>query len=147
RSARAILRPSNGEAITCKDRGSAGALPRDAPRRAPVPPIGTAFSYNRAPVCLPKFPVIRHTAFDLDSGDSPLAIHLDLLTQAAPPTVAVELEINGSLHRLDLDPRATLLDTLRERIGLEGAKKGCDHGQCGACTIHIDGRRVLSCLS
>ena len=76
-----------------------------------------------------------------------MAIHSDLLTQAAPPTVAVELDINGSLHRLDLDPRATLLDTLRERIGLEGAKKGCDHGQCGACTVHIDGRRVLSCLS
>jgi xanthine dehydrogenase YagT iron-sulfur-binding subunit len=71
----------------------------------------------------------------------------DAPTQAAPPTVAVELEVNGSGHRLDLDPRATLLDTLREQIGLHGAKKGCDHGQCGACTIHIDGRRVLSCLS
>jgi len=64
-----------------------------------------------------------------------------------PPTVAVELEVNGSGRRLDLDPRATLLDTLREQIGLHGAKKGCDHGQCGACTIYIDGRRVLSCLS
>lgn len=61
--------------------------------------------------------------------------------------ISVELEVNGSLHRLQLDPRATLLDTLRERIGFQGAKKGCDHGQCGACTIHIDGRRVLSCLS
>jgi xanthine dehydrogenase YagT iron-sulfur-binding subunit len=64
-----------------------------------------------------------------------------------PPTVTVELEVNGSGRRLDLDPRATLLDTLREQIGLHGAKKGCDHGQCGACTIYIDGRRVLSCLS
>jgi xanthine dehydrogenase YagT iron-sulfur-binding subunit len=64
-----------------------------------------------------------------------------------PPTVAVELEVNGSGRRLDLDPRATLLDTLREQIGLHGAKKGCDHGQWGACTIYIDGRRVLSCLS
>jgi len=64
-----------------------------------------------------------------------------------PPIVTVELEVNGSGRRLDLDPRATLLDTLREQIGLHGAKKGCDHGQCGACTIYIDGRRVLSCLS
>jgi len=69
------------------------------------------------------------------------------LTKTAPPTVAVELEVNGSRHRLDLDPRVTLLDTLREQIGLHGAKKGCDHGQCGACTVHIDGRRVVSCLS
>ena len=61
--------------------------------------------------------------------------------------ISVELEVNGSLYRLELDPRATLLDTIRERIGFQGAKKGCDHGQCGACTIHIDGRRVLSCLS
>jgi xanthine dehydrogenase YagT iron-sulfur-binding subunit len=77
----------------------------------------------------------------------PVATQPDLLTTTAPPTVAVELEVNGSLHRLDLDTRATLLDTLREQIGLHGAKKGCDHGQCGACTVHIDGRRVLSCLS
>jgi len=67
-------------------------------------------------------------------------------TQEAP-AISVALEVNGAQHQLDLDPRATLLDTLRERIGLHGAKKGCDHGQCGACTIHVDGRRVLSCLS
>jgi xanthine dehydrogenase YagT iron-sulfur-binding subunit len=76
-----------------------------------------------------------------------LTAHPDLLIPTAPPTVTVELEVNASPHRLDLDPRATLLDTLREQIGLHGAKKGCDHGQCGACTVHIDGRRVVSCLS
>jgi xanthine dehydrogenase YagT iron-sulfur-binding subunit len=76
-----------------------------------------------------------------------LATQPDVLTKTASPPVAVELEVNGSRHRLDLDPRATLLDTLREQIGLHGAKKGCDHGQCGACTLHIDGRRVVSCLS
>jgi xanthine dehydrogenase YagT iron-sulfur-binding subunit len=58
----------------------------------------------------------------------------------------VTLQVNNHVHRLPLDPRATLLDTLRERISLFGTKKGCDHGQCGACTVHVGGRRVLSCL-
>jgi xanthine dehydrogenase YagT iron-sulfur-binding subunit len=70
-----------------------------------------------------------------------------MMNDKASGAIAVELEVNGSWHRIDLDPRATLLDALRERIGLSGAKKGCDHGQCGACTIHVNGRRVLSCLS
>jgi xanthine dehydrogenase YagT iron-sulfur-binding subunit len=58
----------------------------------------------------------------------------------------VTLQVNNHVHRLPLDPRATLLDTLRERLSLFGTKKGCDHGQCGACTVHLGGRRVLSCL-
>jgi xanthine dehydrogenase YagT iron-sulfur-binding subunit len=62
-------------------------------------------------------------------------------------TVAVHLEVNGTASRMELDPRATLLDTLRERLGLHGTKKGCDHGQCGACTVHVNGRRVVSCLT
>ena len=57
------------------------------------------------------------------------------------------LLVNGAEHHLSVDPRATLLDILRERIGLFGTKKGCDQGQCGACTVHLDGRRVLSCLT
>ncbi len=61
---------------------------------------------------------------------------------------AVSLRVNGKEYNLGrLDPRATLLDTLRERIHLTGTKKGCDHGQCGACTVHINGRRVNSCLT
>ncbi len=59
----------------------------------------------------------------------------------------VTLSINGGRHRLAVDTRTTLLDLLREHLQLTGTKKGCDHGQCGACTVHIDGRRVLACLT
>ncbi len=66
---------------------------------------------------------------------------------AGAPTLAMDLQVNGHRHRVALDPRTTLLDALREELGLTGAKKGCDHGQCGACTVHVDGRRVLACLT
>jgi len=64
-----------------------------------------------------------------------------------PPPATVELRINGSSHVLTLDPRTTLLDALREHLALTGSMKGCDHGQCGACTVLIDGRRINSCLT
>jgi xanthine dehydrogenase YagT iron-sulfur-binding subunit len=67
--------------------------------------------------------------------------------QAPADTIAVTLRVNDRTHRLEVDPRATLLDALRERLGLTGTKKGCDRGECGACTVHIDGRRALSCLT
>ncbi|HYG45308.1 MAG TPA: (2Fe-2S)-binding protein [Bordetella sp.] len=60
--------------------------------------------------------------------------------------VSTTLRVNGASHELVLDPRATLLDTLRETLHLTGTKKGCDHGQCGACTVHVDGRRINACL-
>jgi xanthine dehydrogenase YagT iron-sulfur-binding subunit len=66
---------------------------------------------------------------------------------AAPGAVPVTLSVNGKDYRLMLEPRVTLLDALRERLQLFGTKKGCDHGQCGACTVHVNGRRVNSCLS
>ena len=70
---------------------------------------------------------------------------------AAAPSVEgalpITLRINGKDHSLRIDPRTTLLDCLRETVALTGTKKGCDHGQCGACTVHVNGRRVLSCLS
>jgi xanthine dehydrogenase YagT iron-sulfur-binding subunit len=59
----------------------------------------------------------------------------------------IHLNVNGRDHQIELDSRTSLLDLLRERLGLTGAKKGCDHGQCGACTVHIDGRRIASCLT
>ncbi|HSI40202.1 MAG TPA: (2Fe-2S)-binding protein [Xanthobacteraceae bacterium] len=64
-----------------------------------------------------------------------------------PGRVAVELVVNGVPLAASVDPRSSLLDFVREQLGLTGAKKGCDHGQCGACTVHVDGRRVASCLT
>jgi len=68
--------------------------------------------------------------------------------RAAPPEpMPVRLEVNGRMRALSLDPRTTLLDALREHLGLTGTKKGCDHGQCGACTVIVGGRRINSCLT
>ena len=63
------------------------------------------------------------------------------------PTISMQLEVNQRVHTVRLEPRVTLLDALRDHLGLTGTKKGCDQGQCGACTVHIDGARVLACLT
>jgi len=79
------------------------------------------------------------------------ASELPTTSEPSGPTiegaVPITLRINGKDRELRVDPRTTLLDCIRESVLLTGTKKGCDHGQCGACTVHVDGRRVVSCLS
>jgi xanthine dehydrogenase YagT iron-sulfur-binding subunit len=67
--------------------------------------------------------------------------------ERGPGAGAVVLTVNGQVHELRIEPRVSLLDALRERLGLTGSKKGCDQGTCGACTVWVDGRRVLACLT
>lgn len=74
-------------------------------------------------------------------------LRLDERLADAVENVSCSIEVNGKMHTMKIDPRVSLLDYLRERIHLTGTKKGCDYGQCGACTVHVDGKRVNSCLT
>jgi xanthine dehydrogenase YagT iron-sulfur-binding subunit len=88
--------------------------------------------------------VAAHSSTTAGYSSEPAPIAVGTNVEGA---VAVTLRINGKDCRLHIDPRTTLLDCIRETVALTGTKKGCDHGQCGACTVHVNGRRVNSCLS
>jgi xanthine dehydrogenase YagT iron-sulfur-binding subunit len=77
----------------------------------------------------------------------PIAPDEATTTETIEGAISVSLRVNGKQLDLEIDPRTTLLDCLRETISLTGTKKGCDHGQCGACTVHVNGRRINSCLT
>jgi xanthine dehydrogenase YagT iron-sulfur-binding subunit len=75
------------------------------------------------------------------------ADHVDEQIAAAFEKMPLKMTVNGKMQNLAVEPRSTLLDILREQLDLTGTKKGCDHGQCGACTVHVDGHRINSCLT
>ena len=81
------------------------------------------------------------------AAGAPGAFAAEPATSVAPALAKVSFNINGAAHALELEPRTTLLDALREHLHFTGTKKGCDHGQCGACTVHVNGRRINSCLT
>ena len=81
------------------------------------------------------------------AGGIVATVPVEAWSQTSSTALRPTVTINGKRHELPLDPRVTLLDLLRERLGLTGTKKGCDHGQCGACTVLVNGRRINSCLT
>ena len=119
---------------------------RDDPQSDPKNPTRREFLRNTggtaaAAVIAGSTPVASGTAAQISAATA--GAEGPSLEEAVPIT----LRVNGKDRQLRVDPRTTLLDCLRETLSLTGTKKGCDHGQCGACTVHVDGRRVLSCLS
>jgi xanthine dehydrogenase YagT iron-sulfur-binding subunit len=109
------------------------SIPSDPSRREFLLTMGSSAAAAVITGCAQIRPDERHTA---------VADRLDI-----GGAVPITLRINGKDHRLRIDPRTTLLDCIRETVAFTGTKKGCDHGQCGACTVHVNGRRVNSCLS
>lgn len=120
---------------------------RDDPRSSPYNPARRAFLTTTGETTAAAVIAACTSAYAVApaaEGDSPASSADGPNIEGA---VSLTLRVNGKDHKLRVDPRTTLLDCLRETIALTGTKKGCDHGQCGACTVHVNGRRVNSCLS
>src|ERR1700730_2918857 len=113
--------------------------PSNPTRRAFLQTTGTTAAAAVIAACAPAHPKITP-----GQSASPAGIADGPNIEGAVP---ITLRINGKDRKLRVDPRTTLLDCIRETVALTGTKKGCDHGQCGACTVHVNGRRVNSCLS
>jgi xanthine dehydrogenase YagT iron-sulfur-binding subunit len=131
------------------DQAERPPLPEDAERDTDSPEPGK----TEGQPLLGRF---SRRAFLTQLGAAGVAATAGTLHAAAEPpeeaseeagAIPVTLQVNGQEYHLKLEPRVTLLDALREQLHLYGTKKGCDHGQCGACTVHVNGRRVNSCLS
>lgn len=111
---------------------------------------------NEIPGCNDGFQASRRHFIKTSTALATLAVASPVIVKAGEndekiaglfEKIPLQIEVNGVAHRLSVEPRVTLLDLLREQLHLTGTKKGCDHGQCGACTVHVDGRRINSCLS
>ena len=123
-----------------KAKGSEAATRQPVSRRSFLGGLATTgFAVTAVP--------LLHGAGAVESQNVAVAPQVAEESAASSGTVAVSLKINGEVRQLQIEPRVTLLDALREHLGMFGTKKGCDHGQCGACTLHVNGRRVNSCLT
>jgi xanthine dehydrogenase YagT iron-sulfur-binding subunit len=119
----------------------------DKPKASPPTPTRREFLVTTGGTAAATFVAAYTPAFaNTDAAQSGSAV-ADVDAPHIAGAVPITLRINGKDHQLHVDPRTTLLDCIRETVALTGTKKGCDHGQCGACTVHVDGRRVTSCLS
>jgi xanthine dehydrogenase YagT iron-sulfur-binding subunit len=124
---------------------------RHRPAVVYVDSAGTVRWTSEAPSAAPGLSRRDFIAVSCAVSIAAMLLGRDAFAAAAPPALTeaidITLQVNGKPLHLTLDPRTTLLDALREHANLSGSKKGCDHGQCGSCTVHADGRRVLSCLT
>ena len=111
------------------------------------PETGLADKYNSRRNFLKQSSLLTAIALTPAAAVKAASMHVDERIAEAFEKMPLSIEVNGVAKTLSVEPRATLLDILREQLDLTGTKKGCDHGQCGACTVHIDGERVNSCLT